>query len=142
MKYLNSLILLIWLIVLVGCNTFETSVIGSSDESTVFDTLDSVYIIVLLESNMDTVDNTAAISHNGIVICNVKESVPNKVFVPEDKLQIEWSTRHISGSGLWPYVYWLQLDGSGWSDTTITETIMPVDNNRYNIRGTVLYERF
>jgi len=121
----------------VGCNVIDTATKTALEEVE-----DSVYIIVQLESNMDTVQNTASLSHNGKFICYLKESVSKKIFVPGDELQIEWTTRHISGSDLWPYVYWLELDGSGWSDTTVVADIMPIDGNRYNIRGTELFERF
>jgi hypothetical protein len=134
MRYLIFIISFLFL----GCNGI-TNLDDSNKEVVV---VDSVYIIVQLESNMDTIQNTASLSHNGRVICTLKESVSKKIFVPEATLEIEWSTRHISNSDSWPYVYWLELDGSGWSDTTVVANIVPVDGNRYNIRGTKLFESF
>lgn len=131
LRQLNLLLVLITLFISVGCDLST----GSSTES-VEESVDSVLIIVFLENNVDVIENTATVSHNGTVLYTFDEGKEYKVSVPESELVFRWETRHIPGSDRHPYVYWLERDGSGYADTTITEPVVPVSQNRYRMRGT------
>jgi len=124
---------------IIGCNLVDTA---ENKDLSIDDDVDSVLIIFSLQSNMDTIKDSVSIYHNSTLLYQLVEGIIEKLLVPEDNLVIEWSTKHISGISNWPYVYWLELDGSGWSDTTVVDTIYPVENNRYYIRGTEIVERY